>query len=173
MLNVNLRRKLRSVLTERLYMLRKSPVPSTPVPWGGGTSLGGLHWAKPPPPAPGLRHVAVEVAQGSRSSRAVLQTSGSARQEAGGGAELAQLCLSQDISLPHGWVGSWGGGDEGRGEGTLAGKELCLGTRSSPEIPQTNTCGASTGHRACHEARAVISLKRIHSALQKTPESQV
>ena len=40
MLNVNLRRKLRSVLTERLYMLRKSPVPSTPVPWGGGTSLG-------------------------------------------------------------------------------------------------------------------------------------
>lgn len=115
----------------------------------------------------------MEVAQGSRSSRAVLQTSGSARQEAGAGAELAQLCLSQDISLPRGWVGSWGGRDEGRGEGTLAGKESCLGIRPSPEIPQTNTCGASTGHRACHKARAVIYLKRIHLAMQKTQESQV
>ena len=110
----------------------------------------------------------MEVAQGSRSSRAVLQTSGSARQEAGGGVELAELCLSQDISLPRGWVGSWAGGDERRGEGNLTGEESCLGTRPSPEIPKTNTCGASTGHRACHEARAVISLKRIHLAMQET-----
>ena len=115
----------------------------------------------------------MEVAQGSRSSRAVLQTSGSARQEAGEGVELAELCLSQDISLPRGWVGSWAVGDERRGEGNLTGEESCLGTRPSPEIPKTNTCGASTGHRACHEARAVISLKRIHLAMQETQESQV
>ena len=70
-------------------------------------------------------------------------------------------------------MGSWGGGDEERGEGTLAGKQSCLGTCPSPEIPQTNTCGASTGHRACHEARAVTSLKRIHLAMQETQESQV